>query len=455
MKHAALELLDSGISVIPLGYKTKKPAISWEPYQKRLPTPEEIEAWFEKPHNIGVVTGAVSGGLLLVDIDKPGNPWPPKERITDFMGVPCVETGGGGRQYWFHSDVPIPNSASKLAPHVDIRGEGGYGIAPPSIHPSGNAYKWIEPFHGELPELPQWIKARLLTSEVPSSAAAGDGTANLLEGVSEGERNDATARLAGRYFAMGMTLAEVIGMLILWNQKNDPPLPDEELRKVIESIGRREGLKRGEEIEGSNDHRADILQALGDKFDVHLQNIRRIGGDNPYYEFVINDCLVPVEASKMVSQHLWRKEVVKAAEKLPKGISSKARPGWEHFANQMMGIAEHVEPGEEATLSGQLMQWLEAYLQSHQPYPDGQVPGHRNPVYKDSALWMHAPRLRSYIVVEFGHRLEGRSLTQLLASLGFTRKTIAVQPEHGDRRTVSMYRVPFIIAERLGFKPPE
>lgn len=58
--------------------------------------------------------------------------------------TPRVLTGGGGSHIYFRhpGKISIPNSVSKIAPGIDVRGDGGYVIAPPSVHPNGNRYLW-------------------------------------------------------------------------------------------------------------------------------------------------------------------------------------------------------------------------------------------------------------------------------------------------------------------------
>src|SRR5262249_41150297 len=53
-----------------------------------------------------------------------------------------VSTTGKGRHLWFRIDAPIPCSVGKIAPGLDIRGDGGYVAAPPSVHPNGAIYRW-------------------------------------------------------------------------------------------------------------------------------------------------------------------------------------------------------------------------------------------------------------------------------------------------------------------------
>ena len=105
--------------------------------------------WTEYPNaNIGIATGSGSG-LLVVDVDEgPGkNGFASLAKLEDQVGlIPknlVVRTGSGGQHIYLKApDTVVRNSASKLAPFIDIRGEGGYVVAPPSLHISGDFYTW-------------------------------------------------------------------------------------------------------------------------------------------------------------------------------------------------------------------------------------------------------------------------------------------------------------------------
>jgi putative DNA primase/helicase len=115
--------------------------------------PEQIKAWWSTPPwaNIGIATGRISN-LLVIDIDtgegKDGfaslqelereyGPLPQSRRV-------C--TGSGGRHIYFQMpDKPINGTVGALGHAIDIRAEGGYVVAPPSRHISGNNYEWETP----------------------------------------------------------------------------------------------------------------------------------------------------------------------------------------------------------------------------------------------------------------------------------------------------------------------
>jgi len=165
-----------------------------------------IRQWWSKwpDANVGVVTGGISNHIVI-DFDAQEAPAKVKALSPDYPWdqVPRVRTGrlGGGWQLRFKQpSVPI-KSLSGVLLHVDVRGEGGYAIAPPSVHISGKTYKWEVPLDGELPELPPEL-FKLISS--PSNNEANDGnvyrerfdTAQALAGVPEGQRDETLFRLA-------------------------------------------------------------------------------------------------------------------------------------------------------------------------------------------------------------------------------------------------------------------
>lgn len=99
---------------------------------------------------IGMPTGRASG-VWVLDVDLPDGP-ASLEAIEAQVGpLPSTleqVTGSGGRHLFFKMEagVEIKNSARKLGPGLDVRGEGGYVIVPPSMHLSGRRYQWSLPY---------------------------------------------------------------------------------------------------------------------------------------------------------------------------------------------------------------------------------------------------------------------------------------------------------------------
>jgi len=129
--------------------------------------PETIARWWARwpSANVAVRTGAVSG-LVVVDIDPDHGGGATIRDLVDRHGPltrgPVVRTGSGGwHAYFRHPGDPIHNSAgTRLGAGVDVRGDGGYVIAPPSRHASGHQYTWRST--GELPDLNDWLHQRLV-----------------------------------------------------------------------------------------------------------------------------------------------------------------------------------------------------------------------------------------------------------------------------------------------------
>ncbi len=137
------DLMPRGWSIIPLRYRSKIPAVKWEPYQKRLATLEELESWFtEGPFNVGVVTGRISG-IFVVDCDSPEAFQWAQEKLP-----PCdlrVRTAKGVHQYYpFSGERPMRNKVGVRYDgrqlDIDIRADGGYVVGPGSVHPNGHIY---------------------------------------------------------------------------------------------------------------------------------------------------------------------------------------------------------------------------------------------------------------------------------------------------------------------------
>ena len=239
MLEQALRCHALGFSIIPVG-RDKVPLIKWVKYRDERATTDQITAWFKQfPNmNIGVVTGAISG-IVVIDVEKDGS-------IEGLPITATAKTGGGGWHFYYkHPNRPIGNSARKIAPLTDVRGDGGYVVLPPSIHASGNSYEWSIPPEDGFSELPSVLLALL----------GGDRTDNSPtnqrshEQVLEGSRNDTATRYVGRILHhLPPDLWDTAGWAGLkdWNVRiATPELSQNELRDIFTSIKGREQTSRG------------------------------------------------------------------------------------------------------------------------------------------------------------------------------------------------------------------
>jgi hypothetical protein len=272
-----------GWSVIPVVKQTKRPAVEWKEYQTNPANQEQIEDWWrDEDYNVGIVTGSVSN-LCVVDFDGPG--------ATGLVKLPrtaTVATPHGEHWYYQYREGDIGNQARFLSvgdSAVDIRCEGGYIVAPPSLHEVGERYEWrIRPSEVIEP-LPEDLRAELLFGRIERQEESLDNEwyDKVMGGVAEGQRNDAATRVAGYWLRITDCNREAtFKALRLWNTQNTPPLPEQELRTVVASVAARQ--ERVEPTRGARLYTIDEVVSeitteaprLGVKVDI--PGIDEIGG---------------------------------------------------------------------------------------------------------------------------------------------------------------------------------
>ncbi|XPV75974.1 MAG: bifunctional DNA primase/polymerase [Desulfovibrio sp.] len=214
---------------------------------------DQVTRWWRQfPNaNIGSPTGLKS---FVLDIDPPDGDSSLSFLLvhySSFKDTLVQKTGSGGRHLFFAmpSGVDIRNSASKIGKGLDIRGTGGYIILPPSVHPSGNRYEWLN----ELPPVdpPNWL-IELITDSGKSGTAASSPNSHVktLLDAQEGTRNDSLNRVAfqvGKEIALGNADSDSVQEVAKAASKVG--LPAHEIQKTLQS-GLKAGKKEGERKNG-------------------------------------------------------------------------------------------------------------------------------------------------------------------------------------------------------------
>lgn len=247
----ALRYAEYGWAVFPLQPKGKTPFTS-HGCKDSSKDMGQIEAWW-KSHpeaNIGIATGEVSG-FFVVDVDGQDGESSLKKLEERHQPLPStveVITGGGGRHLYFKmpDGYSIRNSAGKIADKVDIRGDGGYVVAPPSVHASGRAYIKSVDSAGAIAAAPPWLLALIQEPHQAKKATSVADWGKILGGTEEGQRNDSLSRLAGLLFRSGLHPHIATELCLCWNESRcKPSLTQDEALRTINSIANCEFQKKG------------------------------------------------------------------------------------------------------------------------------------------------------------------------------------------------------------------
>jgi putative DNA primase/helicase len=261
----ARDLLARGFSVIPVHHPDdeahrpkdpsgigKAPTIAWKRFQRTHPTPTDLRGWFGngRARNLAIVTGAISD-LVMVDGDNPEALAWMAAKLPD---TPIkTKTAKGEHWGYSHPGVPVRNKARiktgdpKIK--IDVRGDGGYVVAPGSQHATGTLYErigtWPPSMHA-IPRFdPAWIEPDARhENDAPDAASVQDrddlrrrarAYADKIPPAIEGEGGDTHtfAVLCAVVRGFDLTDDEALDVLSDWNRSCRPPWSEEVLREKI------------------------------------------------------------------------------------------------------------------------------------------------------------------------------------------------------------------------------
>jgi hypothetical protein len=164
---AARMYAERGFAVFPLAPRSKRPIVATGFKAASLDS-ATIDRWWSRgpKSNVGIATGATSG-IVVLDMDPRNggeeSHYDLRSRYGRWSDTPIAHTGGGGTHEFFQpprgGGVPCRTNLGGFA-GIDLKGDGGYVVAPPSIHPNGESYLWDVMFGIdtlEIPEAPSWL----------------------------------------------------------------------------------------------------------------------------------------------------------------------------------------------------------------------------------------------------------------------------------------------------------
>lgn len=252
-KETAIKYAERGWYIFPLMFKSKKPFHGSKGLHEASNNPKLAEKIWGKlaKANIGLRTGAESG-IVVLDIDRQS-----AYQFLESRGFEIPETLTArtykGKQYYFkHPGFPMANGANMgaedkrdkdKATGIDFRGDGGYVVAPPSLHPDGEntstgfsgAYEFEDP-DAEIADCPKWLidfheEDKNHRAEVRESVVEGGGD------IPEGARDQTLTSIAGNLRRSGHEYAHIRRYLMMVNAENcKPPLPQEDIDKIANSV---------------------------------------------------------------------------------------------------------------------------------------------------------------------------------------------------------------------------
>lgn len=258
LAEAARDYVERGLAIIPLGVGKKEP-VTKNGLNDWTDNPGQIDVWWGQGehagkrgnprYNIGMACGQVSGGIIAIDLDCHSD----EANGLDYLRDWEVEhgklpetwtqiTGSGGKQLFYRAGQDIRNSANGEI-GVDVRGNGGYVVLPPSLHPCGDCYEWsISPDDMDVADADDKVYdfIRAVSKTKKRSDGWNSEKAGIPSEITE-NRNETLFSLGRSFLSRGSGHDEVATLIRSLNATIcRPPLPDVEVEKLIGSINSKE-----------------------------------------------------------------------------------------------------------------------------------------------------------------------------------------------------------------------
>lgn len=249
--NAALEYAEHGFSVFPARRSDKAP-LTQHGLKDASKDPEQIRQWWKMfpDANVAIALGKPSGDVFALDIDvkadKRGDElirmW--QAVHGDFPNTVTAVTGSGGMHLYFRlPGIERYKNKVEAIEGVDIRGDGAYVVAPPSIYEDGRTYSWengISIIDDEIADANQSVIELLELNRKDVEPERKPAQKTSVRDVREGQRNDTVFRYASAQRGQDVPIEVTMTAARELNSQWPEPLSEHELRKTVESAYRYE-----------------------------------------------------------------------------------------------------------------------------------------------------------------------------------------------------------------------
>lgn len=240
-RESAIDYSRRGWAVFPLVERDKIPAVQGGFKAASHDTSQIEAAWNIRPAmNVGIATGSASNGLVVIDLDV--DPMKGEDGLEtlrmwekehgELPETVTAITGSGGMHLYYICNTPIGCSVDNEK-GVDIRGDGGYVVAPPSVHPNGRSYEW-ENHPDDYPVAKADDNVYAFIRSIQGKRKRGEKF-KLPNSIGSGKRNDTLYKQACSLQSMGYDDDLIFATVETTNKmKCNPPLSLREVRKIVE-----------------------------------------------------------------------------------------------------------------------------------------------------------------------------------------------------------------------------
>jgi hypothetical protein len=245
--NAAIAYATRGLAVFPCAPRSKVPATTHGSRDATKDVAQIASWWRENPnYNVAVATGPVSR-VFVLDVDGLDAEASLRKLQQEYGALPeTVEsiTPRGRHLFFKCENGAVRNSAGAIAPGLDIRGDGGYVVLPPSMHPSGRCYAWSVDSADHFADAPAWLN-NLLDGKANGHCHKQPKTPEhwhsvIANTIRNGARNSTLTSICGKLLHTGLTeLAFLYDVMLCINiARCQEPLPEGEVHTIVASVAR-------------------------------------------------------------------------------------------------------------------------------------------------------------------------------------------------------------------------